>query len=621
VTHHWFRKPKLAVPILLLLALAMACGTSVQPTEAPQPTAPPAMEQSTQAPAPTAMAEPVSPPGDSGGPEPGVEYAPAFAEYWQPPTAVYGEPVKGGTLRIIYEDPLEHANVWGAPTGATDRYRSPTMNLLVQENPYDSSGEFIPDLAQSWTIHEDNQGVTFNFHDGIKWHNGAEFTCEDARFSLQVMATGEGITSSYMKGRLPHLDVPALKCDDDQTLNMRFKAPTSVPLLVFTNRRAVIFNKAWFEAGGEEAMFRDASVGTGAFRWAPGQEVGFDTQHFERNPDYFFSDGVLPYVDNVTVVGIVDESAQQAAMLAHQGDWHWVRNWGQYQAYVDHDQIQTVIRTTRGHFQIWMNIRNEPFDNVRVRQAIAMGIDQRAGIAVLQDGHASTGFLMPPGSKWELDQAQGCAVPGWCVADDMEAQRAEAKKILEEEGFDFNKTYLFTVESDNQVVARATFVQEQLRLLGIQTDFDLVETVAYRHQEQNGLWGDFLPRNATMAADDPSAGLGSYLRCDSIENRWSPGTPCDEKLEGLLDQVDGTTDPVERKAISDEIQLHAMQQYMYFPLYWEQEAAAFWPEVRGYAHFPTPYGSWLKFQSMWIDPAHKDDKGFSGQTTGLPGGL
>jgi hypothetical protein len=92
---------------------------------------------------------------------------------------------------------------------------------------------------------------------------------------------------------------------------VRFKGPTSDPLLVFTNRRAVIFNKAWFEAGGEEAMFQDASVGTGAFRWAPGQKVGVDTQHFERNPDYFFGDGTLPYVDQLTVVGIVDESAQR----------------------------------------------------------------------------------------------------------------------------------------------------------------------------------------------------------------------------------------------------------------------------------------------------------------------
>jgi ABC-type transport system substrate-binding protein len=569
------------------------------------------------------MAQPTTAPGD--GMMAGIEHAPSFAEFWQPPTSVYGELVKGGHLRIIYEDPLDHGNAWGAATGTTDRYRSPTMNLIVQENPYDSNAPAIPDLAQGWTIHDDNQGVTFRFHEGIQWHNGEAFTCEDARFSVETMVTGEGLTASYMGGRLQHLDLNGLECTDDQTLEMRFDGPTAVPLLALTNRRAYIFNKAWFEAGGEEAMFQDISVGTGAFMWEPGQKVGDDTQNFERNPNYFFGDGQLPYVDRVTVTGIVDESAQQAAMLSHQGDWHWVRNWGQYNGYVNHDQIQTVIRATRGNHALWINARNAPFDNVRVRQAIVMGIDRTAGIQVLQDGHGAAGFLFPPGSRWELDKAQGCEVPGWCPAESMEAmeaRRAEAKKILEEEGFDFNKTYLFTVESDAQVQARATFVQEQLRLLGIKTDFDSVETVAYRNQEQGGTWGDFLPRNDTMSADDPSAGMGAYLRCESIDNRETPPNDiCDPAMEKLLDEVDSIVDFEERKAKSDEIQLKAMRDYYRFPIYWEQEAVAFWPEVRGYVHYPTPYGSWMKYQSMWMDPAHKDDSGFSGQTTGLPGGL
>jgi ABC-type transport system substrate-binding protein len=509
----WFKNPGLALyfSLTLVLVAAIACGTPVQPTEAP--TAAPAVAEPTAmtepTAAPTAVPQAVEPAGDSM--MAGIEHAPSFAEFWQQPTSVYGEPVQGGHLRIIYEDPLDHGNAWGASTGATDRFRSPTMNLIVQENPYDAAGEAIPDLAQGWTIHEDNQGVTFRFHEGIQWHNGAEFTCEDARFTLEIDITGEGLTNSYMKPLLENVDLDSLECEDDQTLTLRFKAPTPVPLLGLSNRRAYIFNKAWFEAGGEDAMFQDISVGTGAFRWETGQKVGVDTQNFEPNPDYFFGEGQVPYVDRLTITGIVDESAQQAAMLSHQADWHWVRNWGQYRAYVDHDQIQTVIRATRGHFQIWLNIRNEPFDNVRVRQAIIMGMDRNAAIAVLQDGHGSSGFLMAPGSAWELDAAQGCEVPGWCPPENMEAmeaRRAEARKILEEEGFDFNKTYLFTVESDAQVVARATFVQEQLRLLGIKTDFDLVETVAYRHQEQNGLWGDFLPRNATMNNDDPSIGLG-----------------------------------------------------------------------------------------------------------------
>jgi peptide/nickel transport system substrate-binding protein len=352
--------------------------------------------------------------------------------------------------------------------------------------------------------------------------------------------------------------------------------------------------------------------------------VGFDTQYFEKNPNYFKGDGTLPYLDEVVITGILDESAQQAAMLAHQGDWHWVRNFGQYHAYVNHDQIMTVIRLTRGHHSFWMNRRNPPFDNVRVRQAIVMGLDRNAAIQILQEGFGSPGFLMMPGSAWELEEAKGCEVPGWYAPEDMEAQRAEARAILEEEGFDFNKTYLFTVEADAQVQARSTFVQEQLRLLGIQTDFDLVETVAYRQQTTSGTWGDFVSRNDTMPADHPTLGMSHYFHSGSINNNhWVPA-PMDEvqqKMDDLLAQSGSVLDPVERKAISDEAHLYAMQQYWKFPLYWEQEAVAFWPEIRGYFHHPGPSGPHIHWEQLWYDPAHRDDKGFRGQTTGVPGGI
>ncbi|HZA24145.1 MAG TPA: ABC transporter substrate-binding protein, partial [Dehalococcoidia bacterium] len=223
--HQWFKKPRglIYLPLILVLLTALACGTAATPTEAPEPTATSAAA-ATSAPAPTAMAQPTTAPGD--GMMAGIEHAPSFAEFWQPPTSVYGELVKGGHLRIIYEDPLDHGNAWGAATGTTDRYRSPTMNLIVQENPYDSNAPAIPDLAQGWTIHDDNQGVTFRFHEGIQWHNGEAFTCEDARFSVETMVTGEGLTASYMGGRLQHLDLNGLECTDDQTLEMRFDGPT-----------------------------------------------------------------------------------------------------------------------------------------------------------------------------------------------------------------------------------------------------------------------------------------------------------------------------------------------------------------------------------------------------------
>ena len=200
----------------------------------------------------------------------------------------------------------------------------------------------------------------------------------------------------------------------------------------------------------------------------------------------------------------------------------------------------------------------------------------------------------------------------------MEATRAEAKAIMEGEGFDFDKTYLFTVESDAQVQARATFLQEQLRLLGVKTDFDLVETVAYREQENSGTWGDLKPGNSTVSVDD--AGVAGFLRCDSTGNDWTPNGPCDLDIVALLDEAQVELDHAKRLDLAHQIELAAMRQYSSVPVYWEQEAVSFWPEVRGYSHFPAPFGSYRKFMHMWIDPDHKDDTGNAGQTSGVPGG-
>jgi ABC-type transport system substrate-binding protein len=594
---HWFKKPNLGIylPVILILVAPVACQTAAPPTEAPTATTAPTPTTAAVEPTavPTMEAQATQPPGDRTMAAP--QFAPPFTEYWKPPTDFYGQPVRGGTLRWIYEDPLEHANAWGASAGPADRMRILTANHIVSEDPY-QDGEVIPDLAEGWTQKDDATGITFFFHDNIIWHQGEAFTCEDARFTIETWLTGNGITASAQKSNLDFVDLDTTKCLDNLTLEVGFKGPSAMALLGFAKSEAVIFNKAWFQAGGEEAMFQDVSQGTGPFMWEPGQRVGVDVQRFARNPNYFKGDGALPYLDNLVFVAIADESAQQAAMLAHQGDFHWVRNWGQYNAYVDHDQIMTVVRPTRGHLHFHTNPRNEPFDNVRVRQAIFMAIDRAAAIQLLQEGHGSTGFIMPPGGAWELDEALGCEVPGWCVTDDMESRRAEARQILEEEGFDFNKTYLFTVESDAQVVSRATFIQEQLRLIG-------------------------------MPQDDPFLGMGLYFSSKAVgTNLWQPGAPASieplqQQVDDLLAQSAATVDPVKRKALSDELQLLLMKSYWRLPVYWEQEAVAFWPEVRGYFHHPQPSGAHTRFEQVWIDPAHKDDKGFKGQTTGVPGGI
>ena len=608
-----------AMAVFVLAALACNAQATATPVPTPVPTAAPTV---TPVPTiePTATPKPTPTPVSDSDPPPLLNYYP-----WNPPTNFYGEPVYGGTLRINFDEPLEHANVWGAASRMTDMFRIPTGATLVMEDPYDSSGPLIPDLVAGWEVHEGHDGVTFYFREGATWHNGEPFVCEDARFSFETMITGEEITSSYtssyMRSRLAHVILEEMVCFDDSTLEIKFYGPTAIPLHAFSHYRALIFNKAWFQEGGEDAMFTDVSMGIGPFKWLEGQRVGVDEQSFEKNADYFIPE--LPYVDELVIYGILDDSARQAAHLAHQTDWVWVYDWSgdwiqQYQAYVDHDQIMTVIRPTRDSYRLWINAHNPPFENVKVRQAIVMGIDRDAVIREVKGGYGSVGgFGYSPGSPWELPQEQLCSVPGWCQSEDMEATRADALAILEAEGFDFDRTYVFHVSGDPYEQFHPMFLQEQLASLGIKTDFDIMETIIpFRQWEPS----DFNLGSHTVTADDPNAGVAEHLDCDLPPNYWLTYSPCDESIVALLDRAQVETDPAKRLALAHEIELAAMGQYNGFPLYWVQEAAAFWPEVRGYVHFPHRRGSFLKFMHLWIDPAHKDDTGFSGQTTGVPGG-
>jgi ABC-type transport system substrate-binding protein len=92
-------------------------------------------------------------------------------------------------------------------------------------------------------------------------------------------------------------------------------------------------------------------------------------------------------------------------------------------------------------------------------------------------------------------------------------------------------------------------------------------------------------------------------------------------VEGLFEKLSATTDREARKKIGDQIQLRVMSQYWTIPFLWEQEAVAFWPEVRGYVHYPVSNANgYRRYWHIWIDPAHRDDSGHRGQVTGVPGG-
>ena len=155
----------------------------------------------------------------------GARHAPAFAEYWKPDTDFYGDPVYGGTLRINYEDPLEHGNTWGASTGAATRLRNATMNRIISDSPYDNT-LIIPDLAQAgrWTRASPAPPST-----STTISPGTTESLSSVRMPVSPLRPGLPVTVSLpLRTRPPSasLTLDNTSCIDDLTLHIGYNGPT-----------------------------------------------------------------------------------------------------------------------------------------------------------------------------------------------------------------------------------------------------------------------------------------------------------------------------------------------------------------------------------------------------------
>ncbi|MGE0801634.1 MAG: ABC transporter substrate-binding protein [Lautropia sp.] len=242
-------------------------------------------------------------------------------------------------------------------------------------------GSVKPLLAESWTISGDQKVYTFKLRRGVKFHDGSPFDCSNVKFSYERAVAPD--STNAQKGLFEPIE--KTECTDPGTAVVTLKRPTS----------NFLFNMAW----GDAVMFSPASVagnrtnpvGTGPFKfkeWSKGDKVVL-----ERNPDYW---GQPPKLSRVTFKFVADPSAAAAAIQA--GD---VDAFTSFQAAElvnrlrSNANLEAKVGSTSGKVVLALNNARKPFDDVRVRQALAHAIDRKS----LVEGTYS-GFGTPIGSHY-----------------------------------------------------------------------------------------------------------------------------------------------------------------------------------------------------------------------------
>ncbi len=379
-------------------------------------------------------------------------------------------------------------------------------------------GSVQPALAESWTVSDDGKVYTFKLRSGVKFHDGTDLDSGDVKFSLD-RARAEDSTNAQ-KPLFAQIDnVEA----GDGTVTVTLKQPQG----------SFLYNMGWGDAvivAPETADGNKANpVGTGPFKfdsWAKGSSI-----KIAKNPDYW---GEAAMLEKAEFRIIPDAAAAVPALLS--GDVHAFANMpaGDALAQIQADpRFEVVIGATEGETILSTNNKKAPFDNLKVRQAIAHALNREAII----QGNGS-GYGTPIGSHFSPANEAYVDLVGTYPYDP-----AKAKALLAEAGFADGIKATIKLPPPGYAREGGQVVAAQLREVGIDLEIIPVEWAQWLEQVFKAKDYDL-----TIVSHTEPNDIGIYARKDYYFQYDNPA------FNEIIAKLDVTADPAMRKELYGQAQ-------------------------------------------------------------------
>lgn len=388
--------------------------------------------------------------------------------------------------------------------------------------------DIVPSLAESWDISDNGLDYTFYLKKGVMFHNGREMVADDVKFSIERMADPE-LGSPWIGDVAVITNIEII---DDYTVKLSL-GESFAPFLynIASGWRPIVAKESY-----NEDNTIDNPIGTGPYKfveWIPDDK--FVIEVFE---DYWAGAST---VKKITFKIIPDETVRLTALKT--GDVDFITN-------VPSDDLATemenpssedfILTIVPGSVSInsafVMNTTKEPFDNVKVRQAMVYAIDAEEILNMVYKGIGEVAVgPYPEGSVW------------YAQYDVPDVDLEKAKELLEEagypDGFDFILNSTNTIASFDKV---ATVIQAQLAKVGVNAIIELDEFAAYA-ERQGSMDFDAQVMGGGLFID-PELWYGLLLHTDSAYPMWY-GMWTNTEVDGLLDQARVSSDLAERQEL------------------------------------------------------------------------
>ena len=400
--------------------------------------------------------------------------------------------------------------------------------LVDVEVDADGNSKIVPSLAESWDISDDGLEYTFHLRQGVKFHNGNDFTAEDVAYTFHRMLTVEGGVNTEFIDQIKGADellagetdtLEGVEVVDDYTIKVTLKEPFAGFLASISSPGVSIYDSEATEAAGDQfGMDPAVTVGTGPFEFA---SWSFNNQLvLTRNEDYWKGASGLPGV----VIKIIPDTETQS-MMFESGELD-ILDLDYAADSVDRftetypDQIVQGPRVGIVYFT--MNFNKEPFQDVRVRKAVQMSIDRQAILDALYGGRGQVEQgIFPHGLiGFNPDQEE--------IKYDPEAAKALLAEAGYADGFDM-EIAADSSASDTMTMA-LEIVSDQLAEVGIRAEIKNYDESTWLETRKSGELGSFM---STWSADynDPDNFIYTFFGNEEKTRIRSINYPDTEVME------------------------------------------------------------------------------------------
>ncbi|PZQ45709.1 MAG: hypothetical protein DI556_22240 [Rhodovulum sulfidophilum] len=491
-------------------------------------------------------------------------------------------PRRGGILNFNFTGDPPSFDPLGGDSTQIMSCIAPCYNNLIRVDP-ENPDAIIGDLAERWDVSPDATVYTFHLVRNARFHDGEPLTAADAKYTFDLVRDPPAGVAAARSASLAN--VASIETPDEYTVVFNLSVPSPSFLVTMAGAWMMVLPKHILEAGGS---LSDQIVGSGPYRLK--ERVQGVSVELERNPDYHVPD--RPFLDGIKGYVIPDLGTTVNYMLAGQLQLYVVVRGEAINQLRGDDNVVLDEITSTSCIGLVLNTRRAPFDDPAVRKATTLAIDRAEILRIAQSGGGVLGGAVMPG-PWQLPEEDLLAIPGYGL--DVEANRAEAKRLLAEAGLAEGPEIRLMVRRIPLFDPVGVVLKSQLEKVGFRVVLDVQETAAFLDRMRKHDF-DAAPTAVEYTANDPDAMFPSRQTCDGALN--FAGT-CDPGLDELIAQQSVTVDEAERRELVHRIERAVLESHGVVYMYWQNRVMGLSTRLHGMRVHPNIDNN-LRMQDVWL---------------------